>query len=333
MSPTNGCPIIVGSGIAGLMTALMLAPMPVLLLSAGALGTNSSSDLAQGGLAASLGVDDSPALHLADTLAAGDGHCDADTARSITEAAPTVVEKLAELGVQFDRTSEGALCLGLEAAHSRRRIVHAGGDATGRELMRTLVAAVQRTSTITVLEGFEARRLLVEDNAVTGLIAVGPSGATTFPTTRMVLATGGIGGLFADTTNPHHSIGQGIALAARAGAVLADLEFVQFHPTALAGSARPMPLISEAVRGEGAVLIDEHGRRILVGTPGADLAPRDVVARSVSRQLAAGHRIFLDARQCLGSRFAERFPAITAICRQAGIDPVSEPIPTIIWAE
>lgn len=329
MKLTNvpGRPVIVGGGIAGLMTALMLAPMPVLLLSAGPLGGNSSSELAQGGLAASLGVDDSPSLHFADTIAASDGHCNADMARSITAAAPAAVEKLVELGVRFDRTPGGALCLGLEAAHSRRRIVHAGGDATGSELIRALVAAVRRTPTITVLEGFETRRLLVDDNAVTGLIAVSLSAATTLPTARVVLATGGIGGLFVDTTNPDHSIGQGIALAARAGAILADLEFVQFHPTALAGTARPMPLISEAVRGEGAVLVDEHGRRVLGGTPGADLASRDVVARTVSRHIAAGHRVFLDASQCLGWRFAERFPAITAFCSRAGIDPTSEPIP------
>jgi L-aspartate oxidase len=329
MSPTNlpGRPIIVGGGIAGLMTALMLAPMPVLLLSAGPLGTSSSSELAQGGLAASLGADDSPALHLTDTLAAGDGHCDANMVRSVVEAAPVAVERLMELGVRFDKTPEGALCLGLEAAHSRRRIVHADGDATGRELIRALTTAVQRTATITVLEGFEARRLLVSDNAVSGLIAVGPSGTAMLPAGCVVLATGGIGGLFRDTTNPPRSIGQGIALAARAGALVADLEFVQFHPTALAGPVRPMPLISEAVRGEGALLIDERGCRILADTPGADLAPRDVVARAVSRQIAAGRRVFLDARQCLGRRFAERFPAITAICRQAGINPASEPIP------
>lgn len=327
LTNVSGRPVIVGGGIAGLTTALMLAPMPVLLLSAGPLGGNSSSYLAQGGLAASLSADDSPALHFADTLAAGDGHCDADIARSFTEAAPAAVEKLVDLGVRFDRTPGGALCLGLEAAHLRRRIVHAGGDATGRELIRALVTAARRTPTIAVVEGFEARRLLVDDNAVTGLIAVGLSGATTLPTARVVLATGGAGGLFVDTTNPNHSIGQGIALAARAGAILADLEFVQFHPTALAGLRRPMPLISEAVRGEGAVLIDEHGRRILGSTPGADLAPRDVVARAVSRHIASGHRVFLDARQCLGSRFAGRFPAISAICRQAGIDPASDPIP------
>ena len=323
----RGRPIVVGGGIAGLMTALALAPMPVLLLSDAPLGGNSSSELAQGGLAASIGADDSPELHLADTLAAGDGHCDAKMAGRVVEAAPAAVEKLVELGVCFDRTPAGALRLGLEAAHSRRRIVHAAGDATGGELVRALAIAVQQTPTITVLERVEARRLLVEDNAVTGLLAAGPAGTMSLATGRVVLATGGIGGLYFDTTNPLRSTGQGIALAARAGAVLSDLEFVQFHPTALAGATRPMPLISEAVRGEGAVFIDEHGRRFLASTPGAELAPRDVVAREVAAHLAAGHRVFLDARQCLGLRFAERFPAITALCRQAGIDPASEPIP------
>ncbi|RWI36124.1 L-aspartate oxidase [Mesorhizobium sp.] len=322
-----GRPVVVGAGIAGLMTALMLAPMPVLLLSAGPLGGSSSSELAQGGMAAAVGADDSPELHLADTLAAGDGHGDAGMAKRIVEAAPAAVERLAVLGARFDRTAEGALRLGLEAAHSRRRIVHAAGDATGRELVHALTAAVRRTSSITVIEGVEARRLLVDDNAVIGLLAGGPVGSTTIATRRVVLATGGIGGLFLDTTNPLGSIGQGLALAARAGAELADLEFVQFHPTALAGTARPMPLVSEAVRGEGAVLIDEHGRRFLAGTPGAELASRDVVARGVWHHLAAGHRVFLDARQCLGARFAERFPAVTALGRRAGIDPVSEPIP------
>ena len=322
-----GRPVVVGGGIAGLMTALMLAPMPVLLLAAGSLGGSSSSELAQGGMTAAIGADDSPELHLADTLAAGDGHCDGGMARCIVEAAPAAVERLALLGVRFDRTSEGALRLGLEAAHSRRRIVHAAGDATGRELVRALATAVRRTSSITVVEGVEARRLLVDDDAVIGLLAAGPAGDTTIATRRVVLATGGIGGLFLDTTNPLASIGEGLALAARAGAELADLEFVQFHPTALARATRPMPLISEAVRGEGAVLIDERGRRFLAGTNGGELAPRDVVARGVWRHLAAGHHVFLDARQCLGAQFAERFPAITALCRRAGIDPVSEPIP------
>lgn len=321
-------PVIIGAGIAGLMTALHLAPEPVVLISAGPIGCDASSALAQGGLAASLGVDDSPDLHFADTLAAGDGLSDETFARRFVEAAPRAIKTLARLGAAFDRAADGTLRLGLEAAHTRRRIVHAAGDATGHELMRALVAAVRRTASITVLEGLQARRLLLaDDGAVTGVLAVGSGCTITLPTRRVVLATGGIGGLFNDTTNPLGSFGQGLGLAARAGAAFADLEFVQFHPTALDRQQRPLPLVSEAVRGEGAILVDERGRRFLAGTAGAELAPRDVVARAVWRQLAAGHQVFLDARQCLGARFGERFPAIAQLCREAGIDPAAEPIP------
>ncbi|PBB85305.1 MULTISPECIES: L-aspartate oxidase [unclassified Mesorhizobium] len=323
----HGRPVIIGGGIAALMTALHLAPEPVVLISRASLGEETSSTLAQGGLAASLGNDDSPHLHLADTLAAGDGLCDEAAARRVVEAAPTAVEFLARLGVAFDRAPDGSLRFGLEAAHSRRRIVHAGGDATGRELIRALTAAVRRTPSIAMLEGVEVRQLFVEESEVTGVLAVGNSEAVSLSTNRVVLATGGIGGLFDHTTNPLGSFGQGLALAARGGAELADLEFVQFHPTALDGPRRPMPLVSEAVRGEGAVLVDERGCRFLADTPGAELAPRDVVARGVWRQFDAGHRVFLDARQCLGPRFAERFPAIAALCRESGIDPAVEPIP------
>jgi L-aspartate oxidase len=177
------------------------------------------------------------------------------------------------------------------------------------------------------LEGFEARRLLVEDGAVMGVLAAGHGGVATFLTTRVVIATGGIGGLFAQSTNPDGCFGQGLALAARAGAALTDLEFIQFHPTALAGHVRPAPLISEAVRGEGAVLVDDTGRRFLADEPGAELAPRDAVARGVWRRLAEGHQVFLDARHKPGARFAERFPAIAAACRAAGCDPATQLIP------
>ncbi len=324
----RGRPVVVGSGVAGLMTALLLAPEPVVLLSRAPLGDFSSSILAQGGLAASLDADDSPDLHHADTLAAGDGLCDETAVRRVVEAAPLAVEKLARFGVAFDRSPNGTLRLGLEAAHSRRRIVHAAGDATGRELVRALTAAVRATPSITMLEGWEARRLLVEDGAIAGLLAAGPAGAAVLSASRVVLATGGVGGLFPDTTNPLGSCGQGLALAARAGAVLADPEFVQFHPTALALAAGgSLPLVSEAVRGEGALLIDENGDRFLAATPGRELAPRDVVARSVWRHRAAGHRTFLDARQSLGASFATRFPTIDRLCREAGIDPATRPIP------
>lgn len=326
-TPLDGRPVVVGGGMAGLMTALALAPLPVLVLARAPLGTEASSAWAQGGLAASMGADDAPALHAADTIAAGDGLCDEATVSRFAAAAPDAIAALARLGVRFDRQADGALGLGLEAAHSRNRIVHAGGDGTGREIMRALAAAAARTPSIEVLTGFEARRLIVDDGRIAGVVAAGPAGALTIATGRVVIATGGIGGLFRDSTNPAGSFGQGLALALRAGATIADPEFIQFHPTAFDGAERPMPLVSEAVRGEGARLIDETGHRFMAGIPGGELAPRDVVARAVWRHLAEGHQVFLDARERPGRHFAARFPAITAICRRAGLDPAVDPIP------
>ncbi len=323
----RGRVIVIGAGVAGLMTALRLAPHPVLLLSKAPLGDATSSAWAQGGLAAALGADDTPHLHLGDTLAAGDGHCDAAFAARFTQAAPGAIEALVKLGVPFDRRSDGGFNLGLEAAHCRRRIAHAGGDSSGRELMRVLVGAVRSMPSVEALEGYSALRLCVEDNAMRGVLAIGPAGPETFAAGKVVIATGGIGGLYLDSTNPLGSFGQGLALAAAAGADLADLEFVQFHPTAFDGPVRPMPLVSEAVRGEGAILIDETGRRFLEREPGAELAPRDVVARAIWRQIDAGHRVFLDARPALGASFAKRFPVIAAFCASAGIDPAQAPIP------
>jgi L-aspartate oxidase len=307
---TNGAAVIIGGGIAGLMTALALAPQPVTLLTKAPLGFEASSVLAQGGIAASIGADDDVSLHLADTLAAGDGLCDDDVAAAILAAAPAAIEELVRLGVAFDRDINDRIVLGLEAAHSRRRIVHAGGDATGRGIIRALASKVYEMPSITVIEATTARR-----------------GPVLFATDRVVIATGGIGGLFLHGTNPAGSFGQGLALAARAGAVMADLEFIQFHPTALDNGSFPLKLISEAVRGEGAIIIDESGERFMADVPGAELAPRDVVARAVWRHMAAGHRVFLDARNVRGLDFARRFPTITALCREAGIDPVTQPIP------
>jgi L-aspartate oxidase len=325
---TDGAAVIIGGGLAGLMTALALAPRPVLLLTRAPLGLESSSVLAQGGIAASIGADDDASLHLKDTLAAGDGLCDETLAAAILAAAPTAIEQLVRLGVAFDRDADDKIALGLEAAHSRRRIVHAGGDATGRDIIRALVRKACETPSITVLEGTTARRLVVEDNAVTGLLGhTGQGEPVLFATNRVVIAAGGIGGLFLHGTNPAGSFGQGLALAARAGAVMADLEFVQFHPTALDTRSFPLKLISEAVRGEGAIIIDERGERFMADVPGAELAPRDIVARVVWRHIAAGHRVFLDARNVRGLDFARRFPTITAHCLEAGIDPVTQPIP------
>ena len=320
-------PVIIGGGAAGLMTALQLAPEPVLVVSKAPLGAEASSLWAQGGLAAAMGRDDDPAHHLADTLAAGVGLCDEAVARRIVHAAPAAVEHLAQLGVAFDRRSDGSWRLGLEAAHSRNRIVHATGDGTGREIMRALIAAVRRAPSVTLLEGVEARRLIVEDNAVKGVLAVNEHGALVIDTGRVVIATGGIGGLFLDSTNPAGCFGQGLALAAHAGAQLSDLEFLQFHPTAFDGPSRPMPLLTEAIRGDGATLIDDTGQRFMADQPGAELAARDIVARAVWRRRAEGHRVFLDARTHPGNDFAGRYPVISAFCKMAGINPATDPIP------
>jgi len=322
-----GACIVIGGGLAGLTTALALAPRPVILFSKAPLGHEASSALAQGGVAASIGFDDDVSLHLADTLDAGDGLCDEAVAKRILAAAPAAIEDLIRLGAPFDRDGEGKLLLGLEAAHSRRRIVHAGGDGSGREIMRVLTELARETPSITVIERIAARRLIVEDNAVTGVLANTHCGPVLFDCDRVVIATGGIGGLYQYGTNPAGSFGQGLALAAKAGAIMADLEFVQFHPTALDGKSFPLKLISETVRGEGAILVDETGDRFMAEVQGAELAPRDVVARAVWRHMAAGHRVFLDARDAVGRDFPRRFPAITGFCHAEGIDAATQPIP------
>ena len=322
--------LIVGAGLAGLLTALHLAPRPVTILTAGALGTLSSSAWAQGGVAAAVGPDDSTEMHIADTLAAGAGLCDPQAVRRIVEAGPGVIETLARHGTRFDRDADGALRVGLEAAHSRRRIVHATGDGAGREIVRALVAAVAATPSITVLEGLSARRLLLdapasEGGRVCGVLAQRRGEDVVLRASRVVLATGGVGGLFRHTTNPSGAHGAGIAMAALAGAALRGMEFVQFHPTALDVGRDPMPLVSEAVRGEGATLIDGDGDPVMAGFARGDLEPRDVVSREVWRVLAAGGSVRLDARGI--ADFAGHFPAIHAFCRTAGIDPSTQPIP------
>jgi L-aspartate oxidase len=325
--PFAGRPIIVGAGLAGLMTALHLAPEPVIVLAKASLASAAASGWAQGGIAGALGPDDSAVLHASDTIATGVGLCDPHTVKRITSEARAAVEQLIDHGAIFDRTADGEFKLGLEAAHSRRRIVHAKGDGTGREIMRALTEAVRRIPSITVLEGVDARRLLVDDGRAAGVLALARSGPLLLPSSRVIVATGGIGGLYRATTNPLGSIGQGLALAARAGAALIDMEFVQFHPTALDAGVDPMPLVSEAVRGEGAALVDDTGERFMAGEARAELEPRDVVAQAVWRRLAEGHRVFLDARAALGAGFAAQFPGITAACRAAGIDPATTPIP------
>ncbi len=327
---TDTHPVVVGAGVAGLSAALRLAEHgPVTVLCSSDLGQQAASAWAQGGVAAAVGADDSVALHAEDTLVAGDGLCAPEATAEIIRHGPRAIERLIELGARFDRTAEGALKLGLEAAHSRRRIVHAQGDGTGREVLRTLIDAVRVTPAITVLSGCEARRLLIDaQGAVAGVLAADLAGRpATLRTRAVVLATGGLGGLYAHTTNPAGAVGGGLAMAARAGAVLSDMEFVQFHPTALDVGLDPMPLVSEAVRGEGGWLVNDRGERFMADHARAELEPRDVVARAVWAELTAGRRVFLDARAAIGSRFATAFPAIYASCRAAGIDPSRATIP------
>ncbi len=301
------------------MTALCLAPRPAVVLCAGAFGTETASGLAQGGIAAAVGPDDDFSLHARDTINAGAGLCDAEVVRNIIAAGPWVIEFLNRHGADFGRNMDGTLALGLEAAHSRRRIVHAK-DATGAEVMRVLINAVRAAPTITVIEHAQATGLAVHGNRICGVHVTTPIGPFTLATDCAVIATGGIGGLYAHTTNPLRATGTGLALAAKAGADLRDMEFVQFHPTALACGLDPMPLVSEAVRGEGAVFVDRAGNFFMQG---GDLAARDIVARAVAEKYADGDSVFLDARNVQ----PEKFPGIFAACRAHGINPATQPIP------
>lgn len=324
---------IVGAGLAGLFTALKLAPMPVTVLAAAPLGEGASTGWAQGGVAAAVGDNDAAELHAADTLSAGAGIVDADVASFVAAEGPSRIADLVGYGVPFDRDAAGAFALSQEAAHSRRRIVHASGDRTGSAILDALVAKVRATPSIRVLEGYEADDLIVTDGRVEGvrLVRTGSNGKEVyeyFPACAVVLATGGIGALYAVTTNPTYARGESIAMAARAGAVIADPEFVQFHPTAIDVGLDPAPLATEALRGEGATLLNSAGERFMLNVdPRGELAPRDIVARTVFTEIAAGRGAFLDCRTAVGERFADAFPMVHALCRSAGIDPARELIP------
>lgn len=324
--------VIVGGGLAGLFCALKLAPRPVTLISAAPLGQGASSAWAQGGIAAAVAEGDTPEAHAADTIAVGGGLVDEAVALGIArEAAPRIHDLLA-YGVPFDRDLEGKLAVGREAAHSARRIVHVRGDGAGAAIIAALSDAVRRTPSIRVIEGLVAETLLTEDGVVSGLQlreAGNPAARPLLLAARaVVLATGGMGHLYAVTTNPLEASGSGLAIAARAGAVIADPEFVQFHPTAIMTGGDPAPLATEALRGEGATLINGNGERFMAARhPLAELAPRDIVARGVFAEIAAGRGAFLDARAALGARFADEFPTVHASCIAAGIDPARQAIP------
>jgi L-aspartate oxidase len=326
---TDGA-LILGAGIAGLFTALKLAPFPSLVLAGSRPGQSGSSAWAQGGIAAAMGEDDDWRSHAADTIAAGAGLCDPPIVELVAREAPDRIADLVALGAPFDRAGDGSLALGREAAHSRSRIVHVRGDRAGAEISRVLAERVLATPQVRVMEGFHAVELAMEDGRAVGLFARHGSGTEArlvlFRARAILFATGGLGALYAVTTNPLESRGEGLGMAARAGAVIADAEFVQFHPTAIAIGRDPAPLATEALRGEGAVLVNEKGERFMVGMhPDAELAPRDVVARALHRQIAAGHQTFLDCRAI--PDFAGHFPTVHAACASAGIDPAIQPIP------
>src|SRR6266705_1076621 len=297
--------IIVGGGLAGLFCALKLSPRPVTVISAAALGQGASTAWAQGGIAAAVAEGDSAEAHAADTIAAGAGLVDAKIALGLAREASARIHDLLHYGVPFDRDLEGKLAVGREAAHSARRIVHVRGDMAGRAIMSALIETVRRTPSIRVIEGYVAEELLTLDGAVTGLQLRRVGDATAKPVTiatrAVMLATGGIGHLYAMTTNPAEASGLGVAIAARAGAVIADPEFVQFHPTALDVGRDPAPLATEALRGEGATLVNKTGERFMAKVhPLAELAPRDIVARAVHVEIAAGRGAFLDCRATIG---------------------------------
>lgn len=326
--------LVVGAGAAGLMTALTLAEtapdIAVTVMADKPLGEGAASGWSQGGLAAAVGADDQTRRHASDTLKAGAGTSDAEVVRVLTDAAPAIVEKLARYGVAFSRNADGSYALSREACHDTRRVLKAAaGDGFGAELMRALVAAVRATPAIRVVTGLAAERLLRRDGGcmgpVAGVIARDAAGETqVLRAAAVVLATGGIGGLYAATTNPLTATGRGLAMAARAGAVLSDLEFVQFHPTALDIGEDPMPLATEALRGEGAVLRNARGRRFMTEYhPMAELAPRDIVSRGIFAQIQKGQKTYLDCRAV----DTTKFPALVAACKRAGIDPQHDLVP------
>ncbi len=332
--------VVVGTGIAGLTVALNLheAGQRVLVVTKDLLNSGSTR-WAQGGIAAALDPGDSPGEHLDDTLVAGAGLCDEAAVRLLVTEGPDAVRELVERGTRFDRTGAGELSLTREGGHHRDRIAHAGGDATGAEISRALVAALQAADGIEIVEHALALDLELDaagtvDGLSLHVMGEGQrDGVGAVECTSVVLASGGLGQIFASSTNPPESTADGMAMALRAGAVLRDLEFVQFHPTVLwlgANSRGQQPLVSEAVRGEGAVLVDAAGERVMLGVhPMADLAPRDVVSAAIvaRMRLTGTEHVFLDARSFGEQRWERRFPTILAACRTHGIDPVTQLIP------
>lgn len=318
---------VIGAGVAGLATALAAAPTPVRLFCRDVDGGGSASALAQGGIAAALDAHDNTRMHFADTLVAGAGHNRVAMVDWLCAQAPATVTWLSEQGVAFDRDGTGRLLLGREGGHRTARIVHAGGDATGAAIVDALRARARAADHIEWCGGLDIDALQLRGGQVCGVRARAPDGALReFEAAAVVLATGGVGALFARTSNPAGADGAGLALALAAGARMQDLEFIQFHPTALDIEGHCLPLLTEALRGAGASLHDFQGRALMAGLhPLGDLAPRDIVARRVWQAQQEG-RVWLDAREVTGE-WSQRFPTVLAACLSQGFDPRRQALP------
>ncbi len=332
-SRTRDPVVVVGAGIAGLATALSVTSRPVILLTHGALSSSGATPKAQGGIAAAWLPSDSPGQHAIDTVVAGSGYNNGEAVQLLTEQARDAIDWLTTRGVRFDCTEQGPL-LCLEGGHSWHRILHAGGDVTGRVIVDALSQRVRSESNITVVEQVDVDSVLLSGDRVGGVQFADAGGRReTVESGAVVLATGGVGALFQWTSNPPECDGAGLAIGMAAGATCRDLELMQFHPTMLApadgSNATALMLVSEAVRGAGAILVDEQGRRLMLGVHALmDLAPRDVVARRVWRAGSEGRAVFLDAR-CIGSAWPGRFPSIFSACMAHGLDPRDSPIPVV----
>ncbi|HEX4741906.1 MAG TPA: L-aspartate oxidase [Caulobacteraceae bacterium] len=323
--------LVIGAGLAGLSAALAAAPRRALVLSPVPLGEGCASAWAQGGMAAALADDDDPALHAADTCAAGAGLCEPQAVRILTTEGPDAVRALAALGAPFDRRADGSFAQSLEAAHSLPRVARVGGDGAGRAIMTAVIAAARAADHVEVREGVHALALITDTQGrVHGVLARAGGSLVEIHAPAVVLASGGVGGLYAVTTDPAAVRGEGLAMAAMAGAEILDPEFVQFHPTAIDIGSDPAPLATEALRGEGARLIDGAGVPFMSRYhPAAELAPRDVVARAIEAERRAGRGAFLDARAPLIADVAHEFPAVFAACMSGGVDPRRRPIPVL----
>ena len=326
--------VIVGGGLAGLFCALKMAPRPVTVLAAAPIGTGASSAWAQAGIAAAVMPGDTIEKHIADTLAAGAGISDEHIASLMAKEASDRIFDLVSFGVPFDRDLEGKLKASREAAHSANRVVGVQGDRAGKAIMEALVATVHDTPSIRLLEGFVAEELLTDGKQISGILARGDRGTNPhrieLKANVVIIATGGVGALYEVTTNPTQARGGGVGMAARAGAVIADPEFVQFHPTAINVGKDPAPLATEALRGEGAILVNDAGERFMQEVHElAELAPRDVVAKAIFDEVTAGRGAWLDAREAIGDHFEKEFPTVYNYCMDAGIDPAKDRIPVI----